>query len=196
MRSDSWGDGLTMAGYDIAAQPFKNVLQSNFTRDIINEVQSASGVNRRDTPKTFMDKMLYDFYGMDFYQKEKTDRFGNTYPKTGKYSQWVDGYYDTYKDNPEVQLLFKFETGVGTGKFKAKEEYNFQGITMKLNEDQRAEMETIHQREYKQGVLDEIDELNDLEEKLDLERDLKRIKNVSLRVAKEEILDKYFLDSE
>jgi len=195
MRSDEVTDGLLMAGLDLASQPVKNVMQPNAYKDIVNEVRANNeGVNRA-TPRSFVDKFLYDMYGMDFYQKEKTDMFGNNYPKQTKYSQWVDGYYGTYKDHPEVQLLYKFGTGVNITAFKPDKEYNVMGQTITLTDTQKEKIEETQKKVFKETVLDNLELLESLETKIELEDAMKIIKSVSVKTAKNEMFEEHFLNS-
>jgi hypothetical protein len=177
----------------------KSLLQPAIYRDVVKYVQSETGGNQKSLD-SFAGKFLNGFYGMDFMLEERTDMFGNEYPVTSVVDEWIVGVEKMSEKHKEVDLMYKFEGGLeinpwrpsGFEKFGT---FSFYGDKYESKSDEAQKIIIDKQQElFKDGVLDDYKYLNSIDNKDDLESEMKKIRKTSIEDAKYEVVDQLIKD--
>jgi hypothetical protein len=89
MYADDMIEGFGIMGESFLTTPIKNLSQPLFVRDVLNEVKSVQGMNKKNT-RSWAERFANDFYYLDYFLTDKKDRHGQSIPRETFYDKWID----------------------------------------------------------------------------------------------------------
>ncbi|MFN5416284.1 MAG: hypothetical protein ACK5B9_04445 [Flavobacteriia bacterium] len=209
-QEDNIWDGLSNAGRNIIIDNVKPMINPTSFQSITKAVQSSVGSKQKDARD--WKYLAQNLYGLDsFIDNNKTDVFGNEYPEENDYERFLKEFTgggekrsDKFKT---VGLLYKFDTGANVSKRLFSEmkptaegfnlEYKVPGFGRVTNKyqvndkDIQNEAMLMQEKEFNRLVLESYDYLNSIDNKDDLEEELKALQDESSDYAKYKIVEKY-----
>jgi hypothetical protein len=163
------------------------------------------GLNDPDYSEDMLVSIFRGGYGLDIAlsDKERTDVFGNLYPKSNDIESFVYGLEEKRSDkfDKTVGLLYKFDQGLDIGKWRNNDMKNgktfsvpgARGVKFRSKSDAIAEEALqIQEETFRNMVIESYDRLNSLEDRDVLNDIMKKIQSDSKQKAKIEIFNKYF----
>jgi hypothetical protein len=207
-------------GTGVLRDKTKPILAPAILQDIFVAIESAYDKPEKDTQGDYslVKGFAKNFYGLDgIIDKNKTDVFGNIYPKETNYSKFLKETFDIGEKRSEklktVGLLYKFDRGLNISKryFSEMREDSEKGFIYTIKIDGapdlklkvfskdnsiQDEAQKIQEEYYNKLVLENYEYLNSIKTREVLEKDMKYLQEISTEYAKGKILNKYGNDKE
>jgi hypothetical protein len=189
-----------ISGY--AVDNLKPIINPSSIQSITRTIQKYADVPQKDAPG--IKQLVNNLYGLDaFLTNNKTDVFGNTYPEVTDYERFLDEFLGKGEKRSEkirnIELLYKFGEGVNITKknfsqFKKKSDKGFvlwDEKYISMDDNLVNEVQDIQEAKLNEYVNEMYEYLNSIETKLELEKEMRSLQDLSVEYAKEQIVEKY-----
>lgn len=205
MMKEEFVDALFNSARGVFIDNARSVVNPSAAQFITSFFTSSMGLNDPDYSEDLLASIFRGGYGLDMAvsDKERTDVFGNPYPKTNDIQSFVYGLEEKRSDQFEktVGLLYKFEQGLDIGKWKNKDmeknkTFKVPGETgvefRSKSDDISNEALKIQESLFKKMVLEDYNYLSRIDDRDELNKEMRKMHAESKREAKIEIFEKYF----
>lgn len=205
-------------GFGVLRDNTKPILNPLVIQGIFTGIESAYGKTEKDASgdNKFFKTFAKNFYGLDgVIDKNKTDVFGNTYSKESNYSKFLRETFDVGEKRSDkfktVGLLYKFDRGLDITKrffnemgtnsetgyvytYPIEDEADMKFKIFSLDNSVRDEAQKLQENTFRELVLENYDYLNSIDNREDLQSEMKYLQELSAKYAKEQVTLKHEKD--
>jgi hypothetical protein len=205
MMKEEFGDAFMNSVRGVFVDNTRSVVNPGAGQFITSFFTSSMGLNDPDYSEDMLVSIFRGGYGLDIAlsDKERTDVFGNLYPKSNDIESFVYGLQEkrSEKFDKTVGLLYKFDQGLDIGKWRNNEMKNGKTFSVpgkrgkefrSMSDDVSSEALKIQEEYFRESVIKKYNRLNSIKERDDLNKAMKKLQTESKKKAKNEILKKYF----
>jgi hypothetical protein len=205
MMKEDFVDAFTNSVRGVIVDNTRSVVNPGAGQFITSFFTSSMGMNDPDYSEDILVSIFRGGYGLDMAlsDKDRTDVFGNPYPKTNDINSFVYGLEEKRSEKFEktVGLLYKFDQGLDIGKWRNNDMKNGKTFSVpgkrgkefrSMSDDVSSEALKMQEEYFRESVIKKYNRLNSIKERDDLNKAIKKLQAESKKKAKNEILKKYF----